>query len=343
MQELPSVAVCIPTFNQAQYLIDSVGSACRQTYPNVEVWVSDDASTDETPEVMAKLSQQFPQLRYYRQPKNVGIAANNTWLLSQPSTEFIVRLDSDDLLKPNYVETLIALLKRYPEAGYAHTAVQEINEHGENRAVRRVARKEEFQSAEKALRAAVSGYRVAANICIFSVKALTELRFYDNRPEFVEDYDLAVRMADAGYGNVYADEILASYRVWTDVKKTRSKRKNLQLQGYIRIFEESLLPAFQRRGWDTKLIAKQRRQFAILHSAYCFLPIFNQAERTELIALLKELGDSPALRLRLLALSWGLAPFFEWQHSTELKLKGTVKGWLSRLQSASKVKTAEPT
>ena len=343
MQKLTSVAICIPTFNQAQYLPNSVGSACRQTYANVEVWVSDDASTDETPEVMAQLCQQFPQVRYHRQPENRGIAANNTWLLSQPTTEFIVRLDSDDVLMPHYVETLIALLKRYPESGYAHAAIQEINEWGENRVVIRVARQEEFQNAEKALRASVSGYRVAANICMFRAKALRELKFYENRPEFVEDYDLAVRMADAGYGNVYADEILACYRTWTDVKRTRSKRKNLQLRGYIRIFEESLLPAFQKRGWDPKLIYRQRSRFAILHAAYCFLPIFNEAERTELIALLKELGDSPALRLRLLILSWGLAPLFEWQHSTELKLKGTVKQWLSGIQNVSRIKTAGPT
>jgi glycosyltransferase involved in cell wall biosynthesis len=341
MQELPSVAVCIPTFNQAQYLVHSVGSACNQTYPNIEVWVADDASTDETPEVMTQLCQQFPQLHYYRQPQNLGIAGNNTWLLNQPKTEFIVRLDSDDVLKPNYVETLVTLLQKYPEAGYAHNAVQEINEYGENRSVRRISRKQEFQNAEDALQASVSGYRVAANICMFRSNVLQKLRFYEGRPEFVEDYDLSVRIADAGYGNVYINDILACYRVWSDVKKARSKRKNLQLKGYIRIFEESLLPAFERRGWDTKVIAQQRCKFAIIHSAYCFLPIFNQAERAELVGLLKKLGDSPALRLRLLALSWGLAPIFEWQHHTELKLKGIVKGWLSKLTTDSTAKTAQ--
>jgi glycosyltransferase involved in cell wall biosynthesis len=343
MQKQASVAVCIPTFNQAQYLLDSVGSACHQTYPNVEVWVSDDASTDETSEVMTELCQQFPQVHYHRQQKNLGIAGNNTWLLSQPKTKFIVRLDSDDVLMPHYVETVVALMEKFPDAGYTHTAVQEISEHGENRSVRRVSRKEVFQDAQKALQASVSGYRVAANICMFRSKVLRELNVYEGRPEFVEDYDLSVRIADAGYGNIYIDEILACYRVWTDAKKARSKRKHLQLQGYIRIFEESLLPAFQRRGWDTRVIDEQRQKFAILHSAYCFLPIYNQSERTELVALLKELGDSPALRLRLLALSWGLAPFFEWQHATELKLKGIVKGWLSKLQGAYKIKTARPT
>ncbi len=86
MTQFPSVAICIPTFNQAQYLIASVTSACCQTYPNIEVWVSDNASTDETLEVMTQLCQQFPQLRYHRHPQNMGMFANCNWVLSQPNT-----------------------------------------------------------------------------------------------------------------------------------------------------------------------------------------------------------------------------------------------------------------
>ncbi|MEM7554974.1 MAG: glycosyltransferase family A protein [Cyanobacteria bacterium P01_A01_bin.84] len=336
----PTVAICIPTYNQAQYLTHSVGGACRQTYENVEVWVADDASTDNTPDVMKQLCEQFAQIHYHRQPKNMGIAGNNTWLLAQPTTDFIVRLDSDDIIMPNYVETLVALLQKYPEAGYAHNAVQEINENGKHLSVRRVARKQEFQNSEDALMAAVTGYRVAANICMFRTQVLRELNFYDGRPEFVEDYDLAVRIADAGYGNVYTDRILACYRVWTDSKQTRPKRKHLQLKGYVRIFEESFAPAFERRGWNQKILRKQRQNMAILHSAYCFLPMYNKQERADLVELLKQLGDSYALRLRLFALSLGLAPFFEWQHHTELKLKGIVKGFLSKFKNPKKVETA---
>lgn len=343
MSDLISVAVCIPTFNQAQYLLDSVGSACRQTYPSVEVWVSDNASTDETPEVMATLCQQFPQVRYHRHLENLGITANCNWVLSQPDTEFVVRLDSDDAIAPCYVETLVALMQKYPEAGWAHVATQEIDEQGKKRAMRRVARQEEFHSPEQGLRASVSGLRTASSIFMFRTEALRKVGFYgDGRLKYSEDYDLAVRIADAGYGDVYSDEVLADYRAWTDASKTRPKRKGDQLQAYIWIYNKSLLPAFQRRGWDTTVIDRYRRKMAIIHAAACFSPIFNEAERAGLIALLKELGDSPALRFRLLASSWGFAPFFDWQHSMKLKLKGTVKGWLSWLKRASKDSKTNP-
>ncbi|MFP4255193.1 MAG: glycosyltransferase family 2 protein, partial [Halothece sp.] len=333
MQNSISVAICIPTYNQAKYLYKSVTSACQQTYPNVEVWISDDASTDETSAVVSQLRDKFPQIHYYRQPKNLGIAANNTWLLRQPTTKYIVRLDSDDILKPNYVETLVALMEKYPEAGYAHAAVEEIDEYGNQQGVRRLARQEEFWNGDQELKAAVSGFRMAANLCLFRATALHQLNIYRDRPEFVEDYDLIVRMADAGYGNIYCNEILGAYRVWTDPKAVRPRRKALELRGLIRIYEESLLPAFQRRNWNFKPIQQQRRRLALIHAPYCFRPLFTSAERRELVELLKALGDSPALRVRLFALHCGFRPFLEWRYSLEIKFKRAIKDWLNSLKT----------
>ncbi|PSN14660.1 glycosyl transferase [filamentous cyanobacterium CCT1] len=340
MTDYSSVAICIPTYNQSQYLAKSVISACQQTYPDVQVWVADDASTDDTPQVMEKLCQQYPQIRYHRQPQNMGIVGNNTWLLSQPQTDFIVRLDSDDLLRPHYVETLIALMQRYPNAGYAHSAVQEIDEHDRDRAVRRVFRTEEFQDAETALRASMTNYRVAANICMFRAEVLRELNYYKGRPEYTEDYDLSVRLADAGYGNVYCSEILSSYRVWTDSKGVRPRRKAIQLEGLTRIYEESLIPAFERRGWSIRPIQNHRRWLARRHAPSCFSPYFTQAEQAQLVELLKGLGDSFGLRLCIAAIRLGLGPFFRWQREADLALKGIAKGWLNKLRAPSDIKSA---
>ncbi len=331
-----TVAVCIPTYNQSRYLVESVTSACSQTHPGVEVWVSDDASTDDTAAVLARLARTYPQLRYHSQPRNLNIAANNTWLMAQPQTEFVIRLDSDDIMEPRYVETLLPLMLAYPSAGYGHSAVRVIDEDGAFLSVTRVARATGFHTADQALRDAVTGYRVAANIVMFRAAALRELDYYRDRPDFVEDYDLAVRMPDAGYGNIYCDETLARYRVWSDPRHVRSKRKGLQLRGYIRIFDEALEPAFRRRGWDTKPLSRSRATIAVRHAPNCFSPQYTPAERAELVALLCRLGgsSSPALRLRLLALRLGLRPFFERRLAVMKALRNFVKSALSRWRSA---------
>jgi cellulose synthase/poly-beta-1,6-N-acetylglucosamine synthase-like glycosyltransferase len=331
----PTVAICIPTYNQSRYLVEAVTSACSQTYPGVEVWVSDDASTDDTAQVLARLALRFAQLRYHVQPQNLNIAGNTTWLLAQPQTDFVVRLDSDDVMEPNYVATLLPLMLANPTAGYAHSAVAVIDEEGKRLSVTRVARPTGFRSADKALRDAVTGYRVAANIVMFRAAPLRELDYYRGRPDFVEDYDLAVRMPDAGYGNVYCDELLARYRVWTDPKRGRSKRKGLQLRGYIRIFDEAFEPAFGRRGWSTNVLWRERRRLALHHASECFAPQYSAAERAELIALLRQLagGSSFALRIRVFALTLGLRSAFELEQALRKRVKRIAKAMLSRWRS----------
>jgi glycosyltransferase involved in cell wall biosynthesis len=325
----PSVAVCIPTYNQAGYVGSAVESAFRQDYGGpLEVWVADDASTDGTDRVLDNLKRRHRNLRTIRQPRNLGIADNTSALMRAPRTDLIVRLDSDDELEPAFVSRLVDLMSRHGDAGYGHSGIVEIDAGGAEGTFRRLARSTGFQDSEIALRASLSGYRTVANVLMFRRKALEELDFYAGRPEFVEDYDLAVRMADAGYGNVYVDEPLARYRVWEDEGMTRSRRKGLQLDGYLRLFAESLEPAWSRRGWEPQAVRRQRRWLAVHHCAHCFGSQYSALERERLLAQLVELGDSPRLRLRIKLCRLGLGPAIERGSHFRGRLKGHAKAAL---------------
>ncbi len=327
----PTVAICLPTYNQGKYLPESVSSASQQDYPGVEVWVSDDASTDDTPSVMEALCQKFPQVRYRRQPANLGISLNNNWLLSQPSTDFIVRLDSDDRVEPSYVATLLALMEKYPAAGYAHASIREIDENGNPRRIRRLGGRGEYQDDAAALRASSTGYRVAANIVMFRREALQALGFYRPGMNFAEDWDLSIRFADAGWGNAYCPEILGSYRVWTDAGNVRPMRKALELRGCVIVHEESLGPAFKRRGWDIGPLQAQRTKLALAHAASLASPIFKPEERAEIEALLIQLGGEKSLRPRIRLINKGWAPFFAYRDALFYRLKDGVKTVLAIL------------
>lgn len=327
------VTICIPTYNQAQYLPLSIASALQQTYNAVEILVADDASTDDTPQVMKQLCKQYPNVTYHRQPTNLGIAENCSWLLAQPETEFIVRLDSDDLLAPHYIERLLPLMEKYTQAGYAHTAVQAIDARGNPGREIHLARFQEYQDAETALRASVSGYRTAANIVMFRRDVLHSLNFYAGRPTFVEDYDLSVRLADAGYGNIYQDEVIASYRTWVDDDKKRIKRKFVQIRGFIRVYNESVSPAFQKRGWSDSIVLKEKQALAKRNAVHCNSNLFTPAERQELSQLLIQLGDSPGLRRRIFLARLGLGFVFEAQSRIVASAKYIAKTGLSRIRS----------
>jgi len=91
----PKVTVMIPTYNQAAFIREAIDSALAQTYANLEVIVGDDASTDATPEIVAKVND--PRLKSVRNTSNLGRAANYRNLLYKHATgDYVVNLDGDD-------------------------------------------------------------------------------------------------------------------------------------------------------------------------------------------------------------------------------------------------------
>ena len=258
------IAICIPTFNQAKFLRLAIESALAQNGVTPEVWVSDDASTDDTSDVMEEFSEDS-RVRYHRNELNQGIAANAGWVMQQPDTEYLVRLDSDDLLKPDYCQTLVALLQQHSNAAVAHCAIEEIDEIGERRRNRILSRKAGFEENDVALQNTRLGYKVAANICMFRQKAIQDSFIYREGMNFAEDWDLFARLADRGWGNVYCPIILGQYRVWSDTGGYRKGHKVAELSGIIRLFEETLEPAWKQRDGDPNELIHARQSFAINH------------------------------------------------------------------------------
>jgi glycosyltransferase involved in cell wall biosynthesis len=265
-EQSPRVTVCIPTYNQSGYVVDSITSASRQSAP-VKVFVSNDGSTDATASVLEKAS--FDEnVTVVNREHNVGIGRHVNWILRQPTTEFIARVDSDDLLFPRYVEELVGLLDQWPQAGYAHCAVQEIDEKGRHRRTRSLARSKQFEDSDSSLRAMVKGYKVAANIILFRREALSSVDFGSADLNFAEDYDLCVRIAAAGWGNVYTNHILAAYRVWRAPARQSLERKMNEVNGLCVVFSENLLNAYRKRNWDISSLNRRRFELALGHSRY---------------------------------------------------------------------------
>jgi hypothetical protein len=291
------VAVCIPTYNQAEFLIQAVRSVLAQDHPVHELIISDDASTDDTAAVCARLAAEIPSLRYHRQERNLGIGHNTDFVLRQAVSAYVLRLDSDDRLLPTYLSRLMAVMERAPEAAYAHGDVWEIDEAGRRGRLRTLFRQPGFQPGREALRAALRGYRVAANILLFRRAALVQVGYMTGRGDFAEDYHLTVALARAGYGNVYEAEPLSEYRVWLDQRGVRAARKEQELQGLIRVFEEQIEPGFREAGWPLAPVARARRAYALNHVVALENDRHTPEEKGRLESLLLRLGDSVRLRL----------------------------------------------
>jgi GT2 family glycosyltransferase len=326
----PSVAVCIGTYNQARYLAECLGSVLAQTYPVEEIWVVDDASTDETQELMEEFCRRHPTVRYHRHAVNQGIAGNLSFALAQPSAELIARIDSDDKLEPAFVAMLAHLMAEYPRAGYAHGDVVEIDSNGARTRMRRLHRSATYETAEESLRKNAQGYRVAANCILFRAAALKQANYYHANASWqsAEDWDVSVRMAILGWGNVYAAAPLACYRVWDDSGMARFRRRVPEIECVTRVYKETLEPEYVRRGWSTRVLRANMRRRAVAYSDALDSPLIGAEERLIYKARLRELGDSFSLTAAIFLAEHGFNPLLRRMRGVKIRLKDLAKSLL---------------
>ena len=108
--ERPLVSICIPAYNSGRYIEKTVRAALAQTWPNLEVLVVDDGSSDNTREVLEKI--QDPRFRLIRNEKNLGMTGNWNKCVREAKGEYIKLIPADDLVYPECIEkTLPPLLK----------------------------------------------------------------------------------------------------------------------------------------------------------------------------------------------------------------------------------------
>lgn len=106
----PLVSVIIPVYNRDRYLAEAIDSVFAQTYPEIELIVVDDGSSDRSAEVA---QQYLPDLIYYYQ-SNGGISAARNTGIGLAQGEFLAFLDSDDIWMPDKLSKQMAAFESDP-------------------------------------------------------------------------------------------------------------------------------------------------------------------------------------------------------------------------------------
>jgi hypothetical protein len=119
------VSVVIPCFNHAHFLPEAIESVLTQNYPNFEVIVVNDGSTDNTPEIVRR----YPSVRYVYQ-ENAGLSSARNTGLRQSHSEFLVFLDADDRLLPHALGTGIESICEHPECAFVSGHCRVIDSNG---------------------------------------------------------------------------------------------------------------------------------------------------------------------------------------------------------------------
>lgn len=114
MSNTPLFSILIANYNNGRYLMDAVKSVYGQTYMNWEIIIIDDASTDNSHQILYQLTND-KRIKVHINEKNKGVGDTKYRLAAKAQGELFAFLDADDRLEPNALEVMVEEHKKHPE------------------------------------------------------------------------------------------------------------------------------------------------------------------------------------------------------------------------------------
>jgi len=130
-QEDLLVSIIVATHNRSTMITAAIDSLLTQTYGNLEIIIVDDASTDNTPEVVSTLLMKDHRINTFRSEKNIGPGAARNLGVSHANGQYIAIMDDDDSAYPNRIETQARFLDENPDVGLVFSSVDYVDENFE--------------------------------------------------------------------------------------------------------------------------------------------------------------------------------------------------------------------
>jgi len=198
----PLVSVCIPSYNSADFIEETIRSVLSQTYPNIEIIITDDASTDDTVKIIEELRaiSPLPMIVKFLE-NNLGIEGNWNVAISHASGDYIKLLPADDTLDPECIATQLAQFTRYGDRiALTFSARNIITRTGKHLMTARFYNDEYIDSRQLVKRCIIAGTNVIGEpgaVLFPRTLALTAGKFNGQYP-YVIDLDFWLRLLEHG-------------------------------------------------------------------------------------------------------------------------------------------------
>ena len=203
---VPSISVLIPVHNGADYLDEALASLAAQTFSDFEIVVVDNASTDGTPDLLARWTACEPRLRTLRLERN-QLAASLNRAADLARAPIFARLDADDIARPDRFARQYAALRDRPSVGLLGSSATLIDGGG-----RRLGEIRPPQADKDIRHWHATSSAIIPSSAMMRAEVFRRAGGYREGLNISEDYDLWIRMGEHGALANLA-EILIDYRV----------------------------------------------------------------------------------------------------------------------------------
>jgi glycosyltransferase involved in cell wall biosynthesis len=189
----PRVSVIIPTYNRAGYLPLAVRSVLAQTFRDLEVLIMDDASTDQSPDIVRDLMDDR-RVTYVKHPINVGINMNRNSGLARARGEYVAMLDSDDLwLDPDKLRRQVEVMDSDRRCALVGTFAKVLDPDGKE-----IGELTPYVEHERICRALLVRNQFVHSSVLLRKRMLDRAGWYDTSIPIWEDYELWLRVGAVG-------------------------------------------------------------------------------------------------------------------------------------------------
>lgn len=241
----PIVSVVMPTRNRASFLHRAIRSVLEQTETHLELMVVDDASSDETQEILAQYARTDPRVSCVRNAIAAGGGGARNVGIRSSSGAWVAFIDDDDEWLPEKLARQLALLAEYPAAVACSCGFEQHFPSGNVRTIRL----QERPSLDDLLIGSVLG---GASMCLCSRDVLEKIGGYDTSLRSGQDWDLWTRLREQGE-IVVCREVLVRYQAHDGPRI--SNNMSSQYQGARRFY-------FKHRAKMSRPVRRQRIAYA---------------------------------------------------------------------------------
>lgn len=213
----PLVSVCIPAYNNAPYIKETIDSILNQTYQNIEVVVVDDNSTDNTVVIVEQMAREDKRIKLYKNKKNLGMSGNWNHCLELCEGEYIKLVCADDIIEQDAIEKEARAMQEHPSVNLVESDTRLIDINGKSNGAFKRYYKSGLVNGKKLAKTSLmlNNFFGAPVNNLMRKTAVEKVGGFDTAFTYILDFDMWVSLACTG--DVYIiHELLNSFCVRND-------------------------------------------------------------------------------------------------------------------------------